>query len=124
MMDQERFGMTLPVAILCFALACVLPALSFAQELVKVATLPPYFDGYWPCFDGNHDGREDVFGTYGPGDNPKMLVCEDTSGNHFRIDSTGLLTGRIFDAGDGNGDSLCDVIASTWASYFEVWEAT
>jgi hypothetical protein len=116
----------LPAAILCLVLACVLPAPSFAQdhaELVKVATLPKYFAGYWPCFDGNHDGNYDVFGTYGPQGAARMLVCEDTSGNSFRIDSTGLLTGWILDAGDGNGDSLCDVIGSPSESNFEVWEA-
>jgi hypothetical protein len=125
MRKQERLQVAV---ILCLAFTFILPAFSFADgqdhaELVKVATLPRYFAGTWPCFDGNHDGRWDVFGTYGPQSQAKMLVCEDTSGNSFRIDSTGLLTGRILDVGDADGDSLCDMVGSLWENSFKVWEA-
>ena len=104
----------------------VAPALAGDRvELVKVATLPRYFAGFWPCYDANHNGRPDVFGTYGPQDAARLLVCEQTWGNRFRIDSTGLPTGRILDVSDVNSDSLCYMLA--WQNWlgpiFQVWKA-
>jgi hypothetical protein len=107
-------------------LACILPAFAFAAdqdhaELVKVAALPGGFAPYWPCGDLN--GRCQVYGTWA-GANEDLLICEDTSGNSFRCVQTGVKVGWVCDVGDGDGDSLCDLICHPTNLQLQVWEAT
>jgi hypothetical protein len=114
MRKQERVQVPLPAAILCLALACVLPALSFAgdqyhAELARVAILPGGFAGYFPC-GVNHKGCGDVFGTCG-GIRDSLLVCEnDSGGNAFRQIRPGLVTGPILDLAYRDGDSLAEML--------------
>jgi hypothetical protein len=130
MRDQKRCPIILSAIALCLAIACVSPTFSFAgdqdhAELVKVAALPGLFAGRWPCGDGNHNGRYDIYGTSGhllqrP---DTMLVCEDTWRDSYRYIWTGVPTGRILDIGDGDRDGLCDIITSPTDLDLHVWEA-
>ena len=119
--------MTIPAVVLGLIVSCVLPAFSFAgnqdhAELVRVATLPGGFAPYWPCYDGNNNGKYEIFGTW-DGVGMKLLICEDTSGNSFRYVQTGVNTGWICDVGDGDGDGLCDLIGGPTDQFLSVWEA-
>ena len=118
--------MPLPAVILCLALACVLPAFSFAgdqyhAELARVAILPGGFAGYFPC-GVNHKGCGDVFGTCG-GIRDSLLVCEDSGGNAFRLIRPGFVTGPILDLAYRDGDSLAEMLTQHWMDSLKLYRA-
>jgi hypothetical protein len=97
------------------ALACVLPAISFAgdhAELVPVAYLPGGFGGYYPCGDGNHNGREETYGTWGRS-LYNLLICENVEDDSFVCTSPGFRVGWVLDFGYHEGDSLAEIICGT-----------
>jgi len=98
-------------ALLCLLSANPLAAGQDRLELVPVATLPGGFAFYWPGADCNHNGLFEIYGTC-DGVLSTMLVCEDTSGNEFKLTRLAPGTGWIHDLGFRDCDSLAEVLTA------------
>jgi hypothetical protein len=93
---------------LLFAFILVLSATPVhAIQMVRIAQFNEYLGGDYPCGSARHDGRFGVYGTISD-----SIVAYEYEGNNFfqRIVTGGLSPEGIWAFGDGNGDSLDEVV--------------
>ena len=95
-------------------------------ELVRIAAIPGYFGGCFPCGDANHNGRKDILGAFGRpiGCPESLLIAERAVGDSFVVTRTQLRTGTVWDLGDGDRDGLSDILTTPGSESLCVFESS
>jgi hypothetical protein len=122
MCDNYAADIMVPKLITPAKVHLALPAIAFAMlvlvslapanlQMVRIAQFNERLGGNYPCGDAKHNGRMAVYGENYTG-GPDSIVGYECKGNNVfqRIVTGGLTREGVWAFGDGDGDSLMELV--------------
>jgi len=109
--------------LLSFGLLLGISGADAALQMARIAQLGQQLNTNFQCGDANHNGRCEIYGTT-PYPDETLLVYEYQGHNQFqRQNCNALVSGGPREFGDGDKDSLMEVVGQPGNGATSIWEA-